>query len=44
MQMNYLITSLQENEKFKEVVENVNEKISPIAISGLHIMRFKQKN
>lgn len=35
MQMNYLITSLQENEKFKEVVENVNEKISPIAISGL---------
>ena len=33
--MNYLITSLQENEKFKEVVENVNEKISPIAISGL---------
>ena len=25
MQMNYLITSLQENEKFKEVVENVNE-------------------
>lgn len=35
MQMNYLITSLQENEKLKEVVENVNEKISPIAISGL---------
>ena len=35
MQMNYLIASLQENEKFKEVVENVNEKISPIAISGL---------
>lgn len=35
MQINYLITSLQGNEKFKEVVENVNEKISPIAISGL---------
>lgn len=33
--MNYLITSLQENKKFAEVVENVKEKISPIAISGL---------
>ena len=33
--MNYLVTSLQENKKFEEIVENVKGKISPIAISGL---------
>ena len=33
--MNCLVTSLQENKKFEEIVENVKGKISPIAISGL---------
>ena len=33
--MKFLVQELANNKKFAEIVENVKEKISPIAISGL---------
>ena len=33
--MNFLIKQLEENKKFQELVEQIKEKVSPIAVSGL---------